>query len=163
MPDGHCVKSVRIWSYSGPHFSDFLSVFSPNAESTRIMRTRITPSTDTFHTVGGFWRKLLTTNSCYFCKRFNFAFFRSCWSQVFCKNRVFFKFLKIHRRTPVSGSLKLSLQLYQKKTLAQAFSYEFFEISKNPFFVEHLWWLFLIFKKFVKPSRTDSYLIASLG
>ena len=35
----HCVKSVRIWSYSGPHFSAFglnseryevLSVFSPN-------------------------------------------------------------------------------------------------------------------------------------
>ena len=23
----HCVKSVRIWSYSGPHFP----VFSPNA------------------------------------------------------------------------------------------------------------------------------------
>ena len=40
----HCVKSVRIWSYSGPHFSsifphsnwirrdtDYLFVFSPNA------------------------------------------------------------------------------------------------------------------------------------
>ena len=38
----HCVKSVRIWSYSGRHFSricphwteygEYLSVFSPNAE-----------------------------------------------------------------------------------------------------------------------------------
>ena len=33
----HCIKSVRIWSYSGPHFSrifrhsEYLSVFSPNA------------------------------------------------------------------------------------------------------------------------------------
>ena len=32
--DNHCVKSVRIWSYSGLHFSAFglyLSVFIPNA------------------------------------------------------------------------------------------------------------------------------------
>ena len=35
----HCVKTVRIWSYSGPHFpafgldtERFVSVFSPNAE-----------------------------------------------------------------------------------------------------------------------------------
>ena len=27
----HCVKSVRIWSYSGPHSTPYLSVFSPNA------------------------------------------------------------------------------------------------------------------------------------
>ena len=29
----HCVKRVRIWSYSGPHFSRIfpVSVFSPNA------------------------------------------------------------------------------------------------------------------------------------
>ena len=27
----HCVKTVRIWSYSGPYFPAYLSVFSPNA------------------------------------------------------------------------------------------------------------------------------------
>ena len=37
----HSVKSVRIQSYSGPHFS----VFSPNAGK---MPTRITPNRDTF-------------------------------------------------------------------------------------------------------------------
>ena len=37
----HCVKRVRIWSYSGPHFSAFglnterYSVFSPNAGKCR--------------------------------------------------------------------------------------------------------------------------------
>ena len=51
----------------------------------------------------------------------------------------FLKFQKIHRRTPVSESLKLSLQLNQKNALAQVFLNEFFEISKNPFFIEHLW------------------------
>ena len=51
----HCIKSVRIRSYSGPYFS----VFGLNTErhevSLRIqsecgkMRTRITPNTYTFH------------------------------------------------------------------------------------------------------------------
>ena len=51
----HCIKSVRIRSYSGPYFS----VFGLNTErhevSLRIqsecgkMRTRITPNTNTFH------------------------------------------------------------------------------------------------------------------
>ena len=49
----HCVKIVRIWTYSGPHFScifphsaecGYFSVFSPNAGK---LRTRITPNTDT--------------------------------------------------------------------------------------------------------------------
>ena len=53
----HCVKSVRIRSYSGPH----LPLFGLNTEkygvSLRIqsefgkMRTRITPNADTFHAV----------------------------------------------------------------------------------------------------------------
>ena len=33
--------------------------------------------------------------------------------------------------------------LLKKKTLAQVFSCEFCEISKNTFFTEHLWWLLL--------------------
>ena len=57
----YCVKSVHIWSYSGLHFScifphsdwirrdtEYLSIFSPNAEK---MRTKITPNTDTFYEV----------------------------------------------------------------------------------------------------------------
>ena len=31
------------------------------------------------------------------------------------------------------------MRLYKKKTLAQVFSSEFCEISKNTFFTEHLW------------------------
>ena len=33
------------------------------------------------------------------------------------------------------------LQLYLKKTLAQVFYFEFYEISKSTFFMEQLWWL----------------------
>ena len=53
----HYVKSVCIWSSSGPYFPAFglnygempyLSVFSPNAEK---LRTRITPNTDTLHAI----------------------------------------------------------------------------------------------------------------
>ena len=57
----HCVKRVRIWSYSGPHFSriflhldwirrdtSYLSVFSLNSGK---IWTRITPNTDIFYAV----------------------------------------------------------------------------------------------------------------
>ena len=73
----HCVKSVRIRIYSGPHFPAFglntVSILSSNAGysvSVRIqfecgkMGTRITPNTDTFHAVKclddswGFWTTL---------------------------------------------------------------------------------------------------------
>ena len=53
----HCVKSVRIWSYSGPHFPAFGLNMERFGVSLRIqsecgkMQTRITPNTDTFHTV----------------------------------------------------------------------------------------------------------------
>ena len=44
----HCLKSVRIRSYSGPHFPAFrLRIQSECGK----MRTRIIPYTDTFHAV----------------------------------------------------------------------------------------------------------------
>ena len=55
MAHQHCVKSVRIWCYSGPHFS----AFGLNTERYGLslciqsecenMQTRITSNTDTFH------------------------------------------------------------------------------------------------------------------
>ena len=53
----HCVKSVRIRSYSRPHFSAFGLNTERYSLSLRIqsecgkMRTRITPNTDTFYAV----------------------------------------------------------------------------------------------------------------
>ena len=59
----HCVKSVRIWSYSGPHFP----AFGLNTErygdiqfECGKMRTRITPNTDTFYAV----KKISIKNVC---------------------------------------------------------------------------------------------------
>ena len=49
------------------------------------------------------------------------------------------EFLKIHRKTSVSESYNF----IKKETLAQMFSSEFWEISKNTFFIEHLRWLLL--------------------
>ena len=57
MNDAHCVKSVRIWGYSGPHFPIFelnterYSVSLRIQSECRKMRTRITPNTDTFYGV----------------------------------------------------------------------------------------------------------------
>ena len=44
---------------------------------------------------------------------------------------------KIHRKTPVPEPQ--ACNFIKKETLAQAFSCEFCEISKNTFFIEHLW------------------------
>ena len=50
-----CVKSARIWSYSGPHFPEFglnterYSVFLRIQSECGKMRTRITPNTDIFY------------------------------------------------------------------------------------------------------------------
>ena len=60
----HCVKNVRIWSYSGP----YLPVFGLNTERCSIsfgiqfecrkIWTKITPNTDTFYTVYSQGKKL---------------------------------------------------------------------------------------------------------
>ena len=72
---------------------------------------------------------------------------------VFNEKRCPEKFRKIHRKTPVQESLLLiKLQarpatllnnFIKKETLAQVFSNEFCEISKNTFFTEHPWRLLL--------------------
>ena len=67
----HCVKSVRIWSYSGPYFAAFGLNTERYFVSLRIqsecgkMRTRITPNKDSFLAV--LWnsvtsRRLVTGN-----------------------------------------------------------------------------------------------------
>ena len=64
LTDLHCVKSVRIWSFSGPHFPAFgLNTERTKYEEMRYFvslriqsecgktRTRRTPNTDTFYAV----------------------------------------------------------------------------------------------------------------
>ena len=57
LPKFHCVKSVHIWSYSGPHFPALGQNKERYSVSLRFqseygkMRTRTTPNTNTFHTV----------------------------------------------------------------------------------------------------------------
>ena len=64
--------------------------------------------------------------------------------EVFCKKMCFWKFHKIHRKTPVPEAfLKKRLwpqacDFVKKETLLQVFSCEFCEISKNIFFTEHI-------------------------
>ena len=57
VDDIHCVKSVRIPSYAGPHFPIFRLNTERYGVSLRIwsecgkMRARMIPNTDTFHAV----------------------------------------------------------------------------------------------------------------
>ena len=61
--------------------------------------------------------------------------------EVFCKIRCFQKFRKIHRSLffiKVAGFKPENL--LRKKTLAQVFSCKFYNIFKNTFFTEHLFY-----------------------
>ena len=74
--------------------------------------------------------------------------YRSSRPEVFCKNGVLRNFAKFTGKhlcqslffNKVAGG---ACNFIKKETLAQVFSCEFCEISKTPFFIEHLWWLLL--------------------
>ena len=65
---------------------------------------------------------------------------RSSRPNVFCKKGVLRYFTKF---TGKHLSQSLFCNFIKKETLAQVFSSEFCEISKNTFFIEHLWWVLL--------------------
>ena len=77
-------------------------------------------------------------------------FFGSSRPEVFCKKGVLIAFTKFTGKhlcqsyfiNKVAG-LSEACNFIKKETLAQVFSCEFCEISKNTFFIEHLWWLLL--------------------
>ena len=50
---------------------------------------------------------------------------------------------RIWRTIPIFGTSVVFSEGEKQRTLAQMFSCEFCEISKNAFFTEHLWWLLL--------------------
>ena len=59
-------------------------------------------------------------------------------SEVFCKKGVLRYFAKF------TGKHLCQSLFFKKETLIEVFSCEFCEISKNTFFIEHLWWLLLL-------------------
>ena len=71
-------------------------------------------------------------------------YFRSSRPEVFCKNGVLRNFKNSQESTCVRVPL----------TLAQVFSCEFYEISKNTFLIEHHWWLLLWFQLNVTVLRS---------
>ena len=56
----------------------------------------------------------------------------------FKSNRVLFEKPKLYPFFVLKQSLSAACNFIKKETLAQVFSYEFCEISKNTFFTEHL-------------------------
>ena len=57
--------------------------------------------------------------------------------EVLCKKRYSQKFQKIYKKKPVPEPQ--ACNLIKKETLTQLFFCEFYKISKNTFFTEHLW------------------------
>ena len=63
---------------------------------------------------------------------------------MFLKIDLLKKFFNVHIHTPAFEFLiNKGLQLYEKQTPTEMFSFEYFEIIKSTFFSEHLWWLLL--------------------
>ena len=92
-----------------------------------------------------FWR-CFVFNNCY--SKFIFiqlieAFVRRC-----SVKKVFFEILQNSQENTCARVFFL-IKL-QASSLTQVFSCEFFEISKNTFFIEHLWWLLLTWTMYIK-------------
>ena len=68
------------------------------------------------------------------------AIVRNSRPEVFCKKGVLRNFTKFKGKH-LCQSLFLSYSFIKKAILAQVFSSEFCEISKNTFYKEHLLWL----------------------
>ena len=73
--------------------------------------------------------------------------------EVLCKKKSFWKFRKIHRKTPVPEPE--ACNFIQKETLGQVFSCEFWQISKNTFFTEHLWTTVSVDPDPIKPTSQE--------
>ena len=136
----HCVKSVRIWSFSGPYFLAFRLNTERYRVSVRIqfecgkISTRKTPKTDTFHAVKptqhnpDVWQ--------WFGVQQDFQmFYRILNTSLYGVHRIkeaaTLKFCKIDRKAPVSESLfhKVAgvrpVTPLKKETATQMFSCEF--------------------------------------
>ena len=72
------------------------------------------------------------------------SLFYSLWKEVVVQRcsmkNVFFEISQNPRK---NNSSSATCNFIKKEILAQVFSCEFCEISKNTFFIEHLWWLLL--------------------
>ena len=69
---------------------------------------------------------------------------------MFCKKGTLKNFAKF------TGKRLCQNLFFKKETLEQMFSYEFCEISKKTFFIEYLWWLFLLMKKLSRGAQRHS-------
>ena len=108
----HCVKGVRIQSYSGPHFSVFGLHMERYAVSVRIQslcgkkRTRITPNTGTFYAV----------TICNISAKFIHDFF-------------FFKLSTKDKAQKTLNTSESYLQMFKEKTLLNSQEKTFFRAS----------------------------------
>ena len=66
--------------------------------------------------------------------------YRSSRPEVFCKKVGLRNFAKFTGKQLCQSFFLNKVAGLKKETLAQVFSWEFCEISKNTFFTEHLWW-----------------------
>ena len=127
--DKHCVKGVRVWSYSGPHFS----AFGVNTERYSVslliqskcgkMRIRITPNMDTFYAVES---QNLQVKSCQeFCYRWSRILI---YSQFTCQSKDSFL-----EASYLEDSFFVFLHLFHQKSSFCSRDIQIFAIISVPF------------------------------
>ena len=77
----------------------------------------------------------------FFVKFFSLHFIGSSGPEVFCTNVALINFAKFTGKQLRQRLFFKKVAVYLKKSLAQVFSWEFYKISKNTFFIEQLRWL----------------------
>ena len=96
------------------------------------------------------------------------ASYGSSRAEVFCKKGVprnFTKFAGKHMCQNLFFNKAETCNFIKNETLVQVFSCEFCEISKNTYFIEHLWWLLLqliTFEWIVVIKKGNSWIICPL-
>ena len=105
----HCIKSVHIWSYSGPYFPTFGLNTERYFISLRIqsecgkIRTRITPNTDTFYAV---FVPSIIANFINFTQKIRFNF--PSLYYFILRDNIFFSFITVALTKPKISFLKVT-------------------------------------------------------
>ena len=145
----HCVKSVRIWCYSGPHFPAFGLSTERYGVSLRIqsecrkMRTRITLDTNTSHAINVTLIYVQSTVTWLFL-------FCSRSSQINSFSGYWLKFLSCYYVPRVSSRIS-SVFLHQRYTLAKL-PYRQVTNSRIDFSSYYLWTKLMVCRNFCEKS-----------
>ena len=141
------LAGFNFWSRGSGAFADYSKNFWSNMVKHLIsIWTVLKQTCIKFKALSTFLKTLIENcfykvfyNFCWHSQKFYLSLLQKQPPEVFYEKRCSWKFHKIHRGLFFDKVAELRPGTLLKMTLAQVFSCEFSEISKNTFFTEHLW------------------------